>query len=731
MGIAFPSRRSRQFRSILALATLALLISASQAGVVTYEVDPASGRVNKATYPDGSYITYAYDPNGNRVSAVVTDLGDPTVPGTPIFSAIGSTSASTSWAAASDNVAVTGYEYRLNGQSWVAVGGTSASLSGLTGATNYTLEVRALDGNDNFSAASSNSFTTLGSGVPTAPGTPNFANITATSATASWSAATDNVAVTGYEYSLNGGGWVSNGLALSVNLGSLTTATHYTFRVRARDAALNGPESTNSFTTLDNQAPSTPGSPNFSNITQSGATAGWAASSDNVLVTEYQYSFNGVDWTANGTALSVVLSNLSASTSYTVHVRAKDAANNFSAASSNSFSTIDTTAPSAPGTPDFSAITQTSAAASWSAAGDNVGVEEYQYSLNGGGSWSSSGTSRSVNLTGLSAGTGYTLHVRARDAANLFGNASSNSFTTADTTAPGAPGTPTFSSITGTSASVGWPPASDNVGVTGYEYRVDGGSLIAVSGPPVSLGGFTPATSHTVEVRARDAVGLWSNFSSSSFTTSDTIAPGAPGTPVISSITATSATASWGAASDNVAVTGYEWRRTGGGWNASAGSPASLTGLSPATAYTFEVHARDAAVNWGPISSASFTTPAAITISNRTVTTHLPSSTQTTATYRLTSAGEIWTSTASASSLSYTGDWLSPKSGMNNFQVRKASGNCQGPGPTWIAFGTVNWVVTVGSPQPSASCSMTLEISAVGNPSVILGTAVITMQATR
>ena len=63
---------------------------------------------------------------------------------------------------------------------------------------------------------------------PTAPGTPTFSNITGTSATASWTAATDNAGVVGYDYKLNAGAWQSLNNVLSVNLTSLSTVTTYT-----------------------------------------------------------------------------------------------------------------------------------------------------------------------------------------------------------------------------------------------------------------------------------------------------------------------------------------------------------------------------------------------------------------------------------------------------------------------------------------------------------------------
>ncbi|MDO0933910.1 cellulase family glycosylhydrolase [Streptomyces sp. DG2A-72] len=81
----------------------------------------------------------------------------------------------------------------------------------------------------------------------------------------------------------------------------------------------------------------------------------------------------------------------------------------------------------------------------------------------------------------------------------------------------------------------------------------------------------------------------------------DTQAPTAPGTPTASSVTSTSVTLSWPAATDNVAVTAYDVVRVEGTSElpvaASSTNTVTLTGLTPDTAYTFAVHARDAAGN--------------------------------------------------------------------------------------------------------------------------------------
>ncbi|MFD3587692.1 cellulase family glycosylhydrolase [Streptomyces sp. NPDC058683] len=81
----------------------------------------------------------------------------------------------------------------------------------------------------------------------------------------------------------------------------------------------------------------------------------------------------------------------------------------------------------------------------------------------------------------------------------------------------------------------------------------------------------------------------------------DTQAPTAPGTPLASAVTATSATLTWSAATDNVGVTGYDVVRVSAATEttvaASTTDTVTVTGLTAETAYTFAVYARDAAGN--------------------------------------------------------------------------------------------------------------------------------------
>ncbi|MCM2411665.1 glycoside hydrolase family 18 chitinase [Streptomyces sp. RKAG290] len=79
-------------------------------------------------------------------------------------------------------------------------------------------------------------------------------------------------------------------------------------------------------------------------------------------------------------------------------------------------------APSAPGTPTASAVTDTSAKLSWSAATDDKGIKNYDVLRDGAVVATVAGTT--YTNTGLTAGTDYSYTVRARDTADQTGPAS-------------------------------------------------------------------------------------------------------------------------------------------------------------------------------------------------------------------------------------------------------------------------------------------------------------------
>ncbi|MEH0417099.1 carbohydrate binding domain-containing protein [Streptomyces sp. B21-083] len=92
---------------------------------------------------------------------------------------------------------------------------------------------------------------------------------------------------------------------------------------------------------------------------------------------------------------------------------------------------------------------------------------------------------------------------------------------------------------------------------------------------------------------------------------SDTQAPTAPGTLRSTAKSSSTVSLTWNAASDNVGVTAYDIYRGASQVQSVSGTTATVSGLSPSTAYSFSVKARDAAGNVSAASnSVSVTTDA-------------------------------------------------------------------------------------------------------------------------
>ena len=170
--------------------------------------------------------------------------------------------------------------------------------------------------------------------APTAP-TLSAAGTTETTTNLSWSGATDNVAVTGYDVFRNGALIGSTTTATTFAVTGLTVSTVYTFTVKSKDAAGNvSPDSNSVSVTTLTPAPDTtaPNAPTLSasGTTQTTTNLSWSGATDNLAVTGYDVLRNGTLIGSTTTATTFAVTGLTASTAYTFNVRAKDAAGNVS-----------------------------------------------------------------------------------------------------------------------------------------------------------------------------------------------------------------------------------------------------------------------------------------------------------------------------------------------------------------------------------------------------------------
>ncbi|CAM3579468.1 hypothetical protein FSS13T_23950 [Flavobacterium saliperosum S13] len=390
------------------------------------------GTTNRIMVKGSNHIFF--DVNNANFTITGSGSADTTAPTTSTLSASGTTTSSTNltWTAATDNTGVTGYSVYQNGVLRTTTTTTSLAVTGLNASTTYGFYVTAKDAAGNISSASNTvNVTTLAPADSTAPtaSTLTATGTTTISTNLSWTSASDNTGVTGYNVYQNGVLKTST-TATSLAVSGLTASTTYSFYVKAKDAAGNLSSASNTVTATTLAAADTT-APTASTLSASGTTTSstnlaWTAATDNVGVTGYNIYQNGVFKTTT-TATSLAVSGLTASTTYGFYVTAKDAAGNVSAVSNTLSVTTsaptlaDATAPTSTKL-SFSGTTISSTTLTWIAASDNVGVTGYNVYQNGVLKTTTTATSLAVN--GLTAATSYNFYVIAKDAAGNLSTAS-------------------------------------------------------------------------------------------------------------------------------------------------------------------------------------------------------------------------------------------------------------------------------------------------------------------
>jgi chitodextrinase len=230
---------------------------------------------------------------------------------------------------------------------------------------------------------------------PTTPGPVQVAEITETTIRLTWTASTDDVGVVSYEVNQ-----AFTDILLrrttptnSIFINGLQRSRVYSWSVSALDAA--GNRSPGVFLRVvmppgDSQPPTAPGAPIVTDTADTSVTLGWPPSSDNVLLAQYEVvRITDGDTTVvarvwllppGSPSSSVRVTGLTADTTYTFAVRARDEAGNVSANSPTVTVTTrgaDTQPPTAPGTPTASEVTPNGLTLSWAPATDDIGVVRY------------------------------------------------------------------------------------------------------------------------------------------------------------------------------------------------------------------------------------------------------------------------------------------------------------------------------------------------------------------
>jgi chitodextrinase len=291
--------------------------------------------------------------------ANTSDTTPPSTPGNARVVSSNGTGITIAWNSATDNIGVAGYHtYRGTSQAG-QTSQTTTTYGGLSCGTAYQLGVDAYDAAGNKSPRADLAASTAACADTTPPAAPanvTVSNRSTTSIALTWAASTDNTAVAGYGV-YNAGDLVSTTAGTTAIIGSLACGTNYTLAVDAFDTAGNSSgKTTVMVSTLacgDTTPPAQPTGVKAVSTTTTSLTLGWTAATDNVGVTSYDVLKAGTK-VGSSTTPSYQLNGLTCGTSYSVGVRALDAAGNVSPLASASASTSPCASPAQTGFPNAS-----------------------------------------------------------------------------------------------------------------------------------------------------------------------------------------------------------------------------------------------------------------------------------------------------------------------------------------------------------------------------------------
>ena len=386
--------------------------------------------------------------------------------------------------------------------------------------------------------------------------------------------ASDDVGVVGVQFLLDDSalGAENTTEPYAISWDSTTTSSGpHTLSARARDAAGNLTTSATVSVTVGTILPTDTTAPTVSmtapadGAAVSGMVSVSAAASDNMGVVGVQFLLDdgalGTEDTTEPYAISWD-STTAGSDPHTFSARARDAAGNLTTSAIVTI-TIDNTAPTVSMTTPANGATVSGTVTVSATASDNKGVVSAQFLLDGvplGTEDTTAPYAISWDSTTASSGP-HTLSARARDAAGNLTTSATVSVTS-DNTAPTVSVTAPANGATVTGMVTVSATASDNRGVAGVQFLLDGvplGSEDTTAPYSISWDSATASSgSHALSARARDAAGNLTTSATVSVTldtTAPTVSMTAPANGAnVSGLVTVSATAS-----DNKAVVGVQF----------------------------------------------------------------------------------------------------------------------------------------------------------------------------
>jgi bacillolysin len=360
--------------------------------------------------PEVIATTNAFYAVGVGAAYVIADSQAPSTPTNLVASGTTASSTNLSWNASTDNIGVTGYNVYRDGTLVTTATGTSYVASGLTGSTTYAFTVKAKDASGNLSATSNSAtVTTLQGSTTYCASQGNSTADERIGKVVFGSINNTSTGSAGYEDFTALSTTVTQGTNYTITITPTWTGTVYSEGYAVFIDYNKDGDFDDAGETVWTKATSTatPASGSFTIPT---------SASTGVTRMRVSMKYNGVPTSCEAFGYGQV-------EDYTVNITG---------------STADTQAPTAPTSLAASSVTETTAALSWNASSDNVGVTGYD--VYQGSTLLGNVAGTSANITGLTANTSYTFSVRAIDAA---ANVSSSSNAVTFTTLGGATGNST------------------------------------------------------------------------------------------------------------------------------------------------------------------------------------------------------------------------------------------------------------------------------------------------
>ena len=458
-----------------------------------------------------------YDIQTYNFTGGPADTQPPTPPTTVTATAASTSKIDVSWSGATDNVGVTGYRVLRDGVQIAEQPGTSYTDATATPSATYRYTIVAIDAAGNLSVPSAPAtVSTTGAPDGTPPSQPT--NLTASAPSSSqvnlsWTASTDNVAVTGYNVYRNGVQMPTAALSdptppTSYTDDTASPGTAYTYQVSALDAA--GNESSKATVSV-----TTPGgggggpllfTPTDDATVDSSQPMINFGTATRLTVDNSPVNYSLLKFNVTGTAGCAI-------NSAKLRLTIGSATNDNSAYGGDLYGTSNT---------------WTESTVTWNtapAAGAKVSSVSTAVALN---------TTYLFDVTPLVTGDGVIsvlIKSTNADGARYYSKESGTAAQApqlqvacaGDTTPPSPPGNLTATASSSTQVSLSWTASTDNVGVTGYKvYRNSSATALAtLPGTATTYTDTTakPATAYTYQVTALDAVGNQSTRANVAVTT--------------------------------------------------------------------------------------------------------------------------------------------------------------------------------------------------------------------